>query len=204
MTTAQPAQVATNYFVQIQALTAHNTVSASERVVSAPQQSSFVGMLQPYAMYAPFVISGLLFVIAFGMFFINRIHNWKNITTAFVLALMIAGIPAVLTYVGQGSRQAVKAGPEEIPRNVQVMPAGTTSVLISWQTDAARIGAVQLGKAPLSPVSSRLYLADNRQAVRVHSVQINALERGASYEFELLSGATWYDNGGKYIRFTVP
>lgn len=203
MTTAQPAQVATNYFVQIQALTAHNTVSASERVVGAPRQSSLVSMVEPYAMYAPFVISGLLFVIAFGMFFMDRVHNWKNIITAFVVALMIAGIPTVLTYVGQGSRQAVKAGPEETPRNVRVIPAGTTSVLISWQTDAARIGAVQMGKAPLTSTSSRLYLADNQKPVQVHSVQINSLERGASYEFELLSGATWYDNGGSFIRFTM-
>ncbi len=204
MTTAIPLQVASTYFVQIQELTAHNTAAVSHKVVQAPQQSFLVSVIEPYAMYAPFVISALLFVIAFAMFFMDRVHNWKNIIGAFVIALMIAGIPAVLTYVGQGSRQAVKAGPEETPRSVQVMPAGMTSVLISWTTDAARIGAVQLGKAPLLPVSSRLYLADNQQAVSVHSVQINSLERGTSYEFELLSGATWYDNGGKFIKFTLP
>jgi hypothetical protein len=204
MTTAKPAQVAVRYFVQIQELTAHNTVAASEKVVEVSPQSSFVSMVEPYAMYAPFVISGLLFIIAFGMFFMNRMHNVKNVITAFVVALMIAAIPTMLTYVGQGSRQSVKAGPEEVPRNVQVTPAGPTSILILWQTDAARIGAVEIGKAPFTPQSARLYLADNQEPVRVHSVQIGSLVSKQSYEFEILSGATWYDNEGSYIRFTVP
>jgi hypothetical protein len=204
MTTAQPARIAVKYFVQIQELTAHNTVSASENVVSAPRQSSLVSMVEPYAMYAPFVLSGLLFIIAFGMFFMNRVHNWKNVMTAFILALMIAGIPTILTYVGQGSRQNVTAGPEEIPRNVQVTPASPTSVSISWETDAARVGVVRLSKTPFTLQTARVYIADNQASVRTHSVKIDRLIKKESYEFEIMSGTTWYDNNGAYIRFTVP
>ncbi len=191
------AYVAANYFVTVSELTAHNTASAHEEVVQ-------LSPLTPFVPYAPFVISGLLFVIAFGMFFVNRVHNWKNMTTAFVLALMIAGIPAVLTYVGQGTRQTTNAGPEEIPRNIRVAPAGPTSVRILWETDATRVGAVRFSPAPFSSQTARVYLADNQEAVRTHSVQIDVLKRYASYEFEILSGTTWYDNGDKYIRFTVP
>lgn len=204
MTTTQPARIAVKYFVQIQELTAHNTVSASENVVETPRQSSWVTMVEPYAMYAPFVLSGLLFIIAFGMFFMNRVHNWKNVMTAFILALMIAGIPTILTYVGQGSRQTVKAGPEEVPRNVRVAPASPTSVRISWETDAARIGVVRLSKTPFSSQTARVYIADNQTSVRAHSVEIDRLVKHESYEFEILSGTTWYDNGGNYIQFTVP
>lgn len=191
------AYVATNYFVTVSELTAHNTVSAHEDVVQPSP-------LLPFVPYAPFVISGLLFVIAFGMFFINRVHNWKNITSALVVALMIAGIPAILTYVGQGARQTTNAGPEEIPRSVRVAPTGPTSVRISWTTDADRIGVVRISKVPFTSSTARLYLADNQDAVRIHSVDIDMLARKQSYEFEILSGTTWYDNNGAYIRFSVP
>jgi len=197
------AYIAVNYFFTIKQLTAHNTASAHEQIVT-PSPSPIVDTLLPLAPYAPFVISGLLFVIAFGMFFMNRIHNWKNVTIAVIVALMIAGIPAILTYIGQGSRQTANAGPEEIPRNVRVAPVSPTSVLISWNTDAARVGAVRFGKVPLTSQAARIYVADNQKPANKHTVEINSLVSKQSYEFEILSGVTWYDNNGKYIRFTIP
>lgn len=196
------AYVAVNYFITVGELTARNTVSAHEEVVQY-SPSSIADTLLPFIPYAPFVLSGLLFIIAFGMFFMERVHNWKNVMTAVIVALMVAGIPAILTYVGQGSRQTANAGPEEIPRNVSVAPVSPTSVLISWNTDAARIGAVRFGKTPLTSQNARIYIADNQESASKHTVEINFLEKKQSYEFEILSGATWYDNGSKYIRFTV-
>jgi len=197
------ASVAVNYFITINELTAHNTASAHEEVVQL-SPSPLVRTLTPLLPYTPFVLFALLFVIAFGILVVNRAKSLKNITIALFLALISASIPTVLTYIGQGSRQEVKAGPEEVPRNIRVAPVNSTSVRISWETDAARVGVVRIGKTPYTSQTARVYIADNQESVRVHSVEIDKLVQKASYEFEIMSGTTWYDNGGKYIQFTVP
>lgn len=201
--TQAPAAVAANYFVTVNELTAHNTASAHEEVVVV-SPSPLASTLTPFIPYTPFVLFGLLFVIAFWILVVNRVRNLKNVTTAFVFALMVAGIPTALTYINQGSRQEVKAGPQEVPRNVRVAPASPTSVRISWETDATRVGVVRFNKIPFSLQTARVYIADNQESVRAHSVEIDRLVKKESYEFEILSGTTWYDNGGKYIQFTIP
>ncbi len=202
-TQAPGEAVATNYFVTIRELSAHNTASAHETVIEAPP-SPIASTLAPLLPYTPVILFGFLFVIVFGIFIINRVRNVKNVTTAFILAVMLASIPTLLTYIARGSRQEVNAGPEEVPRNVRVAPASPSSIVISWETDAARVGVVRFSKAPFSLQTARVYLANNQSLVRTHSVEIDKLVGKESYEFEILSGTTWYDNGGRYIKFTVP
>lgn len=194
-------ELAAKHFVQIQELTAHNAVSAHEETVEV-STSPLTQSLEPFVGYTPFILFALLFFVAFGMLVVNRAKTLANMTTAFVLAFMAASIPSVLTYVGQGSRQEVRAGPEETPRNVQVLAGSTNSVIVSWETDAERSGLVRLGKAPFTIDSSRAYIANDQLKVRMHSVEIQGLKKNETYEFEILSGSTWYDNGGTYIQFT--
>lgn len=197
------AYVAVNYFLTIKQLTVHNTAPAHEETVR-PSSLPLATTLEPFVPYAPFVLSALLFVAAFAILVVNRAKSLKNITIAILIAFMSASIPTVISYVGQGSRQTANAGPEEIPRNVRVATVSPTSVLISWNTDAARVGAVRFGKVPLTTQTARIYVADNQESANKHTVEIDLPENKQSYEFEILSGATWYDNGGKYIRFTIP
>jgi hypothetical protein len=195
--------VAANYFVTVSELTAHNTASAQKDVV-VPSLSSMVNTFSPLIPYTPFILVALLFVVAFGILVSNRVRNFKNITTALVFALMVASIPTVITYISQGSRQTAKAGPDEIPRDVRVAADTPSSVLILWRTDATHTGVIRLGAAPLETQTACVYIADNRASVTDHSVRIGELKKGKTYEFEILSGTTWYDNKGSYIRFTVP
>ena len=197
------ASVAVNYFVTINELTAHNIASVHEEVTVA-SPSPIASTFAPFIPYTPFVLFALLFMVAFGILVVNRVRNLKNVTTALMLALMVASIPTVLTYIAQGSRQTAKAGPQEVPRNVRVAPASPASVRISWETDAARVGVVRLSKMPFILQTARLYIADDQKSVSVHSIEINSLVRQQSYEFEILSGTTWYDNKGTYIQFTIP
>jgi hypothetical protein len=200
-TSAQSSSIVENYFVQIDQLSAHNTVSAHEKVASSPRPllSGPVGQLLPYT---PFILFALLFVIAFGILVMNRAKTLRNMTTALLLAIMAASIPTVISYIGMGTQQAVKAGPEEIPRNVVVKSGGLSSVVISWTTDAARTGAVRFDKKPLSPATAITYIANAQATVHVHSVSVDHIVRGQTYEFEILSGTRWYDNNGAYIQFT--
>jgi len=194
---------ATNYFVAINELTAHNAAVTNEETVQPTQQSPYFHSLELYFPYAPFVLVALLFVIAFGIQVVNRARNLKNVSAAFVLALLVASIPMVLNYIGQGSRQTANAGPDEIPRQVLVKSNTPTSVLISWTTDAKHIGVVKLGPVPFSDKTALVYLSENHtEEVQSHTVRVYGLKKGSVYEFEILSGTTWYDNAGNYIRFT--
>lgn len=201
--TQAPIATAVNYFVTINQLTAHNTVSAHEETVQQTPQSPLLHLLEPFFPYAPFVLVALLFVVAFGIQVVYRARSLKNISTALVLAVLVASMPMMLTYVSQGSRQTVSAGPDEIPREVRVQANTPSSVIISWRTDAKHVGVVRLGAVPFAAQTPRVYLANNREEVQMHSVSINGLKKGTTYEFEILSGTSWYDNGGKYIQFTA-
>lgn len=194
------ATIATNYFVTVQELTAHNTASAKETVAPTPTQLETT--LTPLLPYAPLVLFTLLFVVAFGLLVINRVKTLKNIGTALLLALVTASIPAIISYVGTGTRQTTNAGPDEIPREVRVRADTPTFVVISWHTDAKHTGVVRFGVAPLTTSTARVYIANDQTEVSDHSIRIGGLKPGKTYEFEILSGTTWYDNSGVPIKFT--
>ena len=194
-------QVAVNYFVAINQLSARSTNTSQEQIIQ-PTPSPLTNILMPMLPYAPLVLFILLFVAAFGLLVVTRVKNLKNMTTALVLALITASIPTVITYIGQGSRQTALAGPDEIPREVRVSPDSVAYAVISWHTDAKHTGVVRMGPAPLNVQTARIYIANDRTEVTDHSIRIGGLVKGKTYEFEILSGTTWYDNGGKYIQFT--
>jgi hypothetical protein len=198
-----PVMTASNYYVAINELSAHTTVSTQQNSVQPVAQSSLLHTLSPYLPYLPFVLFAVLFMGAFYIQVVNRVKNLKNVTTSLAIALMLASIPSVLTYISQGGGQTAHAGPDEIPRELRVAKASPTSVFITWKTDAKHIGVVKLGPSPFSDQTSFVYLADNHtEEVQMHSIRVDRLKPGTPYEFKILSGSTWYDNAGKYVQFT--
>lgn len=198
---ASGGQVATNYFVSISELSAHNTASAAE-VTPPPPVPSVAATLMPILPYAPFVLAALLFAIAFGLMLMDRVKNVKNVMAAFLIAMMVASTPMILNYVQQGGRQEVHAGTDEIPRVLNVRPAPQSSVDITWHTDAKHTGVVKFGASPLYPQNARVYVANDRTELTDHSIRIGGLKKGTVYKFEILSGTTWFDNNGQPIQFT--
>jgi hypothetical protein len=201
--TQAPYVSAANYFVTINELTAHNTGSIQEKTVQPTRQSPYLHSLEQYLPYTPVVLVAFLFIVAFGIQMINRLRTYKYVLSALVLVLMLASISVVLTYIGQVNQQITNAGPDEIPREVRVQKESLSSVLISWRTDANHIGVVKLGPAPLTEEHAFVYLASNHtEEVQIHEIRVERLKPGTTYEFEILSGKTWYDDGGKFIQFT--
>ncbi len=200
--TAQPqALAAVNYFVAIDQLSAHNAPQAHEETVIS-QPSAFDSAFIPYLPYVPYVLSAILFLVVFSFIVVNKVKNVSNIISVLFLAIIVGGIPSILSYVQHGSRQSVNAGPEEVPRVVAVQRFSVDSVRVTWRTDAKEIGVVKLGEAPFQDQTARVYVSDNQQSIQSHTTDITGLKNNVSYEFEILSGHTWYDNGGSYIKFT--
>jgi len=200
--TAEPqALAATNYFVAINQLSAHNAPETqAETAVSQP--TSLETMLWPYLPYAPYALSAFLFLVVFSFMIMTKVRSIGNIVSALFLAILAGGIPSILNYVQVGSRQSVNAGPEEVPREVRVQKASTDSVAITWHTDANEIGVVKLSPSPFEGQTAQVYVPDNQQSIQSHDAIVSGLANNGSYEFEILSGHTWYDNGGSYIKFT--
>lgn len=195
-----PALAAANYFVTVNELTMHNPAQVQAATVQS-SSSAYVASITPFISYVPLILFILLFIIAFGIQVNNGIRNARQVITALFIAIFAGGIPMVLTYVQVGTRQEVNASPEEAPRFVHVERAGATAARITWQTEAARSSAMKLGQAPMTDKDSRIYVGDNQQAVQSHTVAVPGLSDHHTYEFEILSGHTWYDNGGTFIRF---
>ena len=198
--TNEPLAVA-NYFVTINQLSAHNAPHTQEEgaQTTPPVATGPLSMIMPYASVILFV---LLFIAAFGIQLMRSIRNTKQIITAVMIALFAASIPTILTYVGEGSRQEARAGPEEVPMTVVVQREASDAVHITWKTDAMRIGVVKLGEVPFDANTAKVYVADDQQPVQLHTAIISGLKDKHRYEFEILSGKTWYDNNGTYIPFT--
>jgi len=200
--TAEPqALAATTYFVAINQLSAHNAPETAAET-AASQPSAFETWVGPYLPYAPYALSAFLFLVVFSFMIMSKVKSIGNIISALLLAIMAGGIPSILTYVQQGSRQSVNAGPEEVPREVRVQKNSPDSIQVTWHTDANEIGVVKLSPSPFADQTARVYVADNQQSIQSHDAVVSGLKNNGSYEFEILSGHTWYDNGGKYIDFT--
>jgi hypothetical protein len=191
---------AANYFVTVNQLSARNAPQTSEELAQTKTVVS-TSSLAPYMPFASLALFILLFVAAFGIQVTNGVRNARHVITAFTIALFAASIPLILSYIQLGTGQTVRAGPEEIPRNVRVIQLSKNSSRISWNTDAPRIGVVRIGEVPMTEINSRIVVANERQSVQEHIVDVPGLMDGHRYEFEILSGHTWYDNNGRFIQF---
>jgi len=201
--TGQKGNIASNYFVLIDELSARNVSQNSKTEVQA---SPVLPVNDPFFTFAPYGVAGIaivLFIIAFGIQLNKSIHKSRQMMMAIIIAVFAACIPSVLTYVNQGTRQDTHAGPEYTPRNVRVVKIKPASIAIDWVTDVPVYTMIRLGPAPLGGALARLYRDTAEIKTTEHSVTVDGLKYAIPYEFEIYSGNIWYDNAGEYIQFTL-
>lgn len=197
---APGSEVALNYLVTINQLSAHNAPNiVEEQVQVLPMPVS--KMVSPILPYTPYILFIVLFVAAFSLQVMNVMRSSKNMIVTILLALFAASIPTALNYIENGSRQNVNASPEETPRMIQVQGAGPNSIRISWTTDAEKLSIVKMAKKPLTETNGYIYMGQGSTHVKQHSVTIEKLARNQAYQMEILSGSSWYDNAGVPVEF---
>lgn len=190
-----------NYLMEVYALTKSQeqadkpTFQDKESVLPSVATSKIV-------IFGPIIIFILLFIAAFGIQIVGRILNRKQIISALVIALMFASIPTVLNSLQNGVRFIQYASPDEIPKNVKVKQSGVNSVLISWQTDAEKIGGVRIAPNPYSREKQKFYIADYGKIQKIHQVEIGRLDKGL-YMFEIFSGTSWFNIDGNFLQFEI-
>jgi hypothetical protein len=196
-------QIAVTYFAAMSSLTQKPIGQTSSLSIEEPD-TILPPSLSPLVTYAPVILFFALFISAFGIQLMRKVRDVKRILTAFAIAFFAASIPTVLTVMQQRSVSQTHAGPDEIPRNIQVTGYNETAAVVVWHTDTGKIGAVRLSKAPYSPENSIMYIADNGREATDHRVILSDLKPGTNYQFEVFSGTAWYDHNGTPIRFLFP
>lgn len=187
-----------NYYETVYALTPKEQTGATQALPDH-QNSLPVG---PLVAFAPIIIFFALFIGAFGIQVLQKAMSVKRTISALVIALLVASTPYILGSVRDGVGYRPKAGPEEVPRQVNELVAGS-NLTVTWFTDAETLGAVRIGTLPLKEDSARVVIADGGRKTREHRVVITNLPPGG-YEFEIYSVSRWYDNRGEPLKVVIP
>ncbi len=182
--------IATQYYTTVMSLTPKTDQMVETPVPQTPAE--FI--------WLPLVIFILLFISASGILLSQKIKNWKKSAVLFLLAFFIAGIPFAISSIREGFSTTTKASPDETPRSVVVREFKQGSVVVSWETDKKGIGAVRYWP---DTVPSEAVVKIEHISTQKHTVVLTGLSAGASYELEIVSGKSWYDNHGVPVRFTL-
>lgn len=154
--------------------------------------------------FGPYFLFFALFFSALGIQLIRKIRDWRATFTSLLIALLLAGTPMVINKLNQqGTQQVTQAGPDEIPRAVKVEQTDSSTIVVSWTTDAQKIGSVRFGPVPLSLTTSQVYVANSGIAGTHHTTVINNVKPNRVYELEILSGTGWYNFSGKPLRIPI-
>jgi uncharacterized membrane protein len=189
-----------NHLAEIDQLS-QRTETTTQTQTTPSQDAVPTSVLSPYVVYLPLVLFLLLFITAFGMLVMNKVHSAKNVAVGLVIALFAACIPTTITFLQQSGGQITKAGPNETPRQVVITSKDKESAIVTWMTVANVYGGVRYSLAPYTANRAVYRVSDNAQATTAHAVVIPNLTKGTAYELEIQSGTGWYDNGGTYVRF---
>jgi hypothetical protein len=199
LTLAKPELIVSNYYTTVFALTPKDTVSET-RQDEAGQTGVPLPSSPSWLIYAPFLIFFVLFAAAFGLLMYNRVWNAKRILLSFFIAVTFAAIPYVTGTIRNGIGSQTNAGPDEIPRNVKVIKHDANSILVTWETDADKIGAVRFGLIPFNVNQTTVIMDGTGIRKKQHSIMIDIIKPG-SYGLEIFSGNRWYDQNGTPLEF---
>lgn len=191
-----------SYYAQVSALTSKEVVAATELppgVADTPLSYLF----SPLLLYASVILFFALFGVALIIQIVARMLNFKRTITTLVVAFVVASIPLTLKTALEVTSFSTRAGPDEVPRSIQITQNTPQSVTITWETQAEKIGSVRLGVAPLSEKTGRVVIADFGKKVAKHTAKFEELDSGVEYEFEILSGKEWYNDNGKPLKFKL-
>lgn len=133
---------------------------------------------------------------------VNKVLDFKRTMMTLMVCLMIISVPLLLRNTLYSTFQ-LRAGSSEIPKNIILEQTSPTGIMITWETQEERTGAVRYGKAPLVMTESRIEIANEGKLTKSHQVEIDRLEKSVEYEVEFLSGKSWYDDNSQPLKFIL-
>jgi len=205
--------IAQNTFTQtnIPAQNQYQTVGSLTSKEATPEAQLFTVindsplsyLFTPLLMYGSIGLFFVLFLGALIVQIVQKTLDMKRALTTLVVAVMIASLPITLKTALEATSLQSQAGPDQVPRNIQIQQLTRRSLKLTWDTDAAKVGSVRYSSVPLSVKTSKVVIGDFGKRVKHHSIVLDNLQIGVEYEIEILSGDTWYDNNGEPLRYKI-
>ncbi len=180
--------------------------------VDTPQKSSTFAVIEDSALsllFSPFLIYGTI-ILFFAIFLGGLLYQIKSQTfemkrmiSTLLVAILVGSIPFTLKTALQVTSISSRAGPDEVPHSIEMQTLTSSSVVITWETQAEKTGAVRVSRVPFDEKLGKMYIGDLGKQVKKHTVKVEGLEVGVQYEMKILSGSTWYDNNGEPLRLKI-
>ena len=188
------------YLQTVEALTLKSTSQEAAPVVLS--NSPWISFLfSPLLVYGSVVIFFLVFILLVVLQIARHIVDLRKITASLVVALIVAVIPLSMRLILEANKLEIRASPDEVPRSIMVSQLSSTSLKITWTTNADKTGLVRVSKAPLDPQNAQVVIANFGDKMKEHTVRLENLQPGVEYELEILSGSKWYNIEGKPLKF---
>ena len=200
LNTSANQQIA-NHYAAISALTPKDRTEQVPKIISDNPAYSF--LFSPLLGYGVIILFFGLFLGAIAIQLFYRILDFKKGITTLVVALMLATLPLGVRFALEQTNLPTHASPDEIPRVIQLTQLSANSLSVSWQTQVEKSGTVRFSKAPLDETLAQVAIADGGQKTTTHLAKLENLEKGVTYELEILSGGKWYNQNGVPIRFSL-
>lgn len=198
--TLPKSQTAINYYVKIDQLSTVVEGPKPEEITNTQTSIPAPGPLTQYLPYAPFGISALLFAAAIILQAGQKFRIARIGLPGFFMALFAAAIPAAIGLMNHAGFTSPQAAPNEEPKNVRVLHHDESSATVVWDTTEPQPGIVQYSYTLKGGVHT--YTAGSIERTSIsHSVRIEHLVPGITYEVRILSGEHWYTDKTP-LRFT--
>ncbi|HEX7041877.1 MAG TPA: fibronectin type III domain-containing protein, partial [Patescibacteria group bacterium] len=126
----------------------------------------------------------------------------RKMPTALGIILILGTIIGTTFLVKTGVIYLGGAAPSDNPKNVRISNISDSSLTVSYNTDAAVIGTVSIGKDKNSLetiLDERDQKSGTPQQYKLHSITIQNLSPNTQYVFSITSGATTYLNNNSFF-----
>lgn len=205
MASSTPASSAntsiTQYYIKLNEL--NPVANATDGKTTSTTVQPTTGGIQwtSQVLFAPFLISGILFILALGILTAGKFRLSRIGISGFLIALFAASIPTMLMVVRQGNDAIIQASPAETPRNLRIQQHSATSVSVTWDTQGEQPGLVRYSYTQHG--NTRTLMAGSIHVKSTtHEVILTDLIPNVELSIEILSGTHWYKNGSNPILFT--
>lgn len=149
-----------------------------------------------------FVFTAVL-IVGIVAFLATKFRNRSYLSNTFKLGFALALIPLSLGVIGLRTQLTSKAGPDQIPTNIQVTKVTSSSFSVSFQTKAKTSSAVKIGDSSDMSEIVQIKTGGLDQKFSTHNYSLDHLSSNTTYYLEIYSDGIWYDNSGHPLTIST-
>lgn len=177
------------HYLQIQALTPVQTTNPTHPTL--PSSPVFSITYLPIFLFISVIVAGIYLSIK---------QKSSSLINTLKLALLVGIIPVSLAYLSSKVYIQSKASTQHTPQNITVTFSSPSTSVVTWQTHAKSLGAVQLTSSDGSLTTP----SDNYHRTTNHKVFLSRLKPNQTYSIYIFSEGNWFDNQGQPIQLQTP